>query len=277
MEISRIMKTSVKVLNTWSHLKFDNLLFPHFYQSLCDEEPWLTREPLALLHSLGTPQFAARIKFPVSLASQLGHILSPNHLVLHRMSLLGIKPGKVTQLESSPEKQTGAVHFRIDLLRTKSTHHISFQGPFMFTAGPVEFPSLVFLLIPLGGDRHILETCNFTSGLKHIQRLPSLAGYLFNWFPGLYDFFVQLAFNEDKPIFFRHQCMNNFQEYLLQQTERFMQRKVPPNDPNLAIQGLYGQCFQGSARLHTFERICCRAEEIGHSLVFEDSDHALKD
>ena len=85
------METSVKVLNTWSHLKFDNLLFPHFYQSLCNEEPWLTREPLALLQSLGTPQFAARIKFPVSLASQLGHILSPNHLVLHRMSLLGIK------------------------------------------------------------------------------------------------------------------------------------------------------------------------------------------
>jgi hypothetical protein len=261
------MNNTAQVLKTWTHPDVDKLLFPHFYQSLCNVEPWLTRKPLAVLNSLGPPQFAARIKFPVSLASQLGHILSPNHLALHRLSLFGIQPGKVKQLESSLAQQTGSVQFDINLLNTKSTHHISFQGPFMFTAGPIEFPSLVFLLIPLGGDQHILETCNYSNGLRHIQRLPSLADHLFKACPKIYNFFVQLAFDEDQPIFTQHGCMQKFQDHLLKQTKRFIAKKESPQDPHLAIQGIYGQTFQGPYRQQMFERLCNRAEQIGHALA----------
>ncbi len=137
----------------------------------------------------------------------------------------------------------------------------------MFTAGPIEFPSLVFLLIPLGGDQHILETCNYSHGVRHIQRLPSLAGHLFKACPKIYNFFVQLAFDEDQPIFAQHRCMQKFQAYLLKQTQRLITTQEPPKDPNLAIQGVYGQTFQGAYQQDRFKRLCHRAEQIGYALA----------
>jgi hypothetical protein len=150
-------------LVAWNEPSFQDFIFSQLLDDLGDNFPVLTKTA-QYLKTKGKIQFGARAYLPkVSYISQLQHSLSPQHIALHAITLLGAKTGKV--LSEKHDQFSARVNMTVQLISGLSEFEVGFDGPLCFTVGPKKQASLVFMITPLR-EGHIIEMANFAPKLS---------------------------------------------------------------------------------------------------------------
>ena len=174
---SRTQKNNL--VKKWEHSYGDYCspsLFKTSYKKILNKVPELTKEPLNLLDSLGSPTFRCVEYLPFSMWAQIVHALSPCHLSqYHKQTAFGFKTGRVlgskSYFETKTGNQAGSVHFemaRFHLFPGTNTHN--YYGPLLFGVGEFYKPHLVFGIVPDGPHAHFLEVAVYSKNTSRLMQ-----------------------------------------------------------------------------------------------------------
>jgi hypothetical protein len=248
-------------LVAWNEPSLQDFIFQRLLNDLGETFPVLT-ESAEYLKTKGKIQFGARAYLPkVNYVSQLAHSLSPQHLPLHGITLLGAKPGQV--IATKHDRFSARVNMAVQLISGNTEFEVGFNGPLCFTVGPKKQPSLVFMITPLR-EGHVIEMGNFAPKLSQsTNHLPALAAFVFRLFPKVFRLLFFIAYVEDLPYYSRKDNL----EQLIVQISKSNQQCCESSNADITIQSHYYNTYKQLFEDGSFEAMVQAAQEIGVSYI----------
>jgi hypothetical protein len=250
-------------LVAWNKPSLKDFVFQRLLDDLGETFPVLT-ETAEYLKTKGKLQFGARAYLPkVSYISQLQHSLSPQHIPLHSITLLGAKTGKVLSVKH--DQFSARVNMVVKLISGLTEFEAGFNGPLCFTVDPKQQASLVFMITPLR-EGHIIEMGNFAPKLSpSTNHLPALAAFVFRLLPRIFRFLFFIAYVEDLPYYSRKDNL----EQLIAQIKKSHQQCCESSNADTTIQSHYYKAYEQLFENGSFEAMLQAAQELGASYIHE--------
>jgi hypothetical protein len=248
-------------LVAWNEPSLEDFIFQRLLNELGGTFPVLT-ETAEYLKTKGKVQFGARAYLPkVSYISQLQHSLSPQHIPLHGITLLGAKTGKV--LGATHDQFSARVNMAVQLISGKTEFEVGFNGPLCFTVGPKKQASLVFMITPLR-EGHVIEMGNFAPKLSpSTNHLPALAAFVFRLLPKIFRLLFLIAYVEDLPYYSRKDNLDQ----LIAQIRKSHLSCCESSNADITIQSHYYKTHKQLFENGSFEAMVQAAQEIGVSYI----------
>ena len=206
-------------------------MFKLFYHKLLEASPSLSRIPLNLLESLGTPTFSVVKRVPFPFWSQLAHALYPCHLgKYHKQTAFGFTTGNVINYQI--EEQAASVSFEMNRFYFfPGTNIHSFYGPLLFGVGEFMKPHLLFCIIPESKNSHLLEISIYASNSSTFMSM---------YYKMVSDFFNLIAIksiDEDRSIYQKYSNLSVAKRFI------FNHRGINTSTPTTCICSLYSYLF----------------------------------